>query len=176
MRAGLALILGLVLAVTPAFAQGKTKTAPADEAVAALEVCEAFASRDSGALDKAIEAGWDAYDEVSESPFVVQYGAAREMPGIGWADLYVLQEGYPGTEFGYCRIDVTEPKGKGAAAIEAIAGLDRYEGDVTTEGQGTYASLEGTGEGQTLLMTHWDETGFVLQLTKIAPKAAPSEQ
>ena len=125
MRAALALILGLVLAVSPALGQGKTKTSAAEEAVAALEVCEAFARNDEGALDAAIEAGWDAYDEESESPFITQVGASREIPGLGWGDIFVLVESYPEATFGYCRLDVAQPKGNGKTVIEILAGLDR---------------------------------------------------
>ena len=77
---------------------------------------------------------------------------------------------------GYCRLDVAEPRGKGAAAIEALAGLDRYRGDVTSESGGTYASFMGTDDDNTLLITHWDEVGFVIQLTIITPKAASGGQ
>ena len=176
MRKALALLLGLALAVQPALAQGKTKSSPADEAVAALEVCETFAQGDVLAVDAAIEAGWDAYEQDSESPFIRSYSASRDMPGIGWGDLFVLVESYPETTLGYCRLDVAEPRGKGAAAIEALAGLDRYRGDVTSESGGTYASLMGTDDDNTLLITHWDEVGFVIQLTIITPKAASGGQ
>ena len=176
MRLGLALFLGLVLAATPAMAQGKTKTSVADEAVAVLDLCETFARGDAGAVDAAIDAGWDAYDDESESPFIAQYGASREIPGMGWGDIFVLVESYPDTTLGYCRLDVAQPRGKGGEAIEALAGLDRYQGEVTQEGQGSYASLAGTDDENALLLTHWDDVSFVLQLTIITPKTAPSEQ
>ena len=176
MRAALALFLGLSLAVTPALGQGKTKTSAADEAVAALSVCEAFAGGDAGALEAANGAGWDAYDEESESPFITQYSASREIRGMGWGDIFVLVESYPEATLGYCRLDVAEPMGKGEAVIEALAALDRYQGDVTTDASGSYASLSGTGEDQSLLLAHWDEFSFVIQLTIVTPKTAPSEQ
>jgi hypothetical protein len=175
MRSGLALILALALAVSPALGQGKTKTSAAEEAVAALEVCEAFARNDEGALDAAIEAGWDAYDEESESPFIAQVGASREIPGLGWGDIFVLVETYPDTTFGYCRLDVAQAKGNGKTVVETLAGLDRYEGEVTTEANGTYASLSGSGEATSLLLTHWDDVGFVIQLTIVTPKSASSD-
>lgn len=174
MRKGLALFLGLVLAVTPAYAQGKTKTSAADEAVAALEVCETFARGDVLAVDAAVAAGWDAYDEDSESPFIAQYGGGREVPGLGWGDLFVLVETYPDAVLGYCRLDVAEPKGNGKAVIDALAGLGGYAGEVTEETDGHYASLVGTTDEQSLLITHWDGLGFVIQLTIITPKSAPS--
>jgi hypothetical protein len=173
MRTGLALILGLVLAATPALAQSKTKTTAAEEALAALEVCESFARGDADAIDTAIDAGWDAYDEDGESPFIAQVGASRELPGLGWGDIFVLVETYPASTLGYCRLDVAQPKGNGQAVIEALAGLDSYEGEVTSEGAGTYASLSGTGEEASLLITHWDDVGFVIQLTIVTPKSAP---
>ncbi len=176
MRTGLALFLGVVLAVTPALAQGKTKSSPVAEAVAALDVCEAFARFDDGALEAAKAAGWDAYDQDSESPFVTQFAASRELPGIGWADILVLQESYPDYDFGYCRLDTMEPSGDGKAVIAALAALDRYKGEVVEEGDGSYASLSGTGEPATMLMTHWANGSFVLQLTTITPKTAPSQE
>lgn len=175
MRAALALILGLALAVSPALGQGKTKTSAAEEAVAALGVCEAFARGEDDAIEAAIEAGWDAYDEESESPYIAQVAASREIPGLGWGDIFVLIEDYPNATFGYCRLDVAQPKGNGKTVIESLAGLDRYQGDITSEGTGTYASLSGSGEATSLLLTHWDDVGFVIQLTIITPKSAKSE-
>ncbi len=175
MRSGLALLLGLVLAATPALAQSKTKTSAVDEAVAALEVCEAFARNDADAIDAAGEAGWDAYDEESESPFITQIGASREIPGLGWGDIFVLVESYPDATFGYCRLDVAQAKGNGKTVIESLAGLDRYEGEVTSETDGTYASLSGSGEATSLLLTHWDDVSFVIQLTIVTPKSASSD-
>ena len=175
MRMGLALILGLTLAATPAFAQGKTKLSPVAEAVAALEVCESFARDGAAAIDGAIDAGWDAYNEETESPFVVQVAASREIPVIGWGDIFVLFESYPDATLGYCRLDVAQPKGKGAEVIEALAGLDRYAGEIKTEETGTYASLTGASDTGTLLLTHWDDVGFVIQLTVVTPKDGPKE-
>ena len=172
MRRGLALFLGLVLAVAPAFGQGKTKTSAADEAVAVLEVCETFAKGDVLALDAAIEAGWDAYAQDAESPFIRSYSASREIPGIGWGDMFVLVESYPGTTLGYCRLDVAEPRGKGDEVIAALAALDRYQGEVRTENGGSYASLAGAEDDDTLLMTHWDGASFVIQLTILTAKTA----
>jgi len=171
MRSGLALILGLALAVSPVLAQGKTKPSAAGEAVAALEMCEAFARNDADALDTAMAAGWDAYDEDSESPFIAQYGGGREIPGLGWGDIFVLVETYPEATLGYCRLDVANPKGKGAEAIEAIVALDRYAGDVRAEADGTFASLSGNGDEESLLITHWDAFSFVIQLTIVTPKS-----
>jgi type II secretory pathway pseudopilin PulG len=176
MRAVLALILGLMLAVSPALGQGKTKTSAAEEAVAALEVCEAFARNDAGALDAAIEAGWDAYDEESESPYIAQVGASRDIPGLGWGDIFVLVESYPEATFGYCRLDVAQAKGNGKTVIESLSGLDRYAGEVTSQANGTYASLSGSGEATSLLLTHWDDVGFVIQLTIVTPKSEGSLQ
>jgi hypothetical protein len=176
MRTGLALLLSLALAVTPAVAQGKTKSSPVQEAVAALGVCEAFAKGDVLAVEGATEAGWDAYEDSSESPFIRTYSASREIPGIGWGDIFVLVENYPDQTLGYCRVDVVGPTGNGEAVIGALSRLDRFTGEVKSEGGGTYASLSGTGDDHALLMTHWDETGFVIQLTIITPKTAQAEQ
>ncbi|MBJ3783228.1 hypothetical protein [Devosia sediminis] len=176
MRLGLALVTGLALLATPALAQTKTKASAANEAVAALEVCETFARGGEGALDAAIAAGWDAYDEQGESPFIRQFSASRDIPVMGWGDIFVLVESYPDATLGYCRLDLMEPAGNGKAVIEALAALDRYEGEVVTESGAHYASLSGTGEDQSLLATHWDGESFVLQLTIITPKSASSEQ
>ncbi|MBB4052009.1 hypothetical protein GGR20_001651 [Devosia subaequoris] len=176
MRTGLALVLALGLAAQPTLVQGKTKSSPAQEAVAALEMCEAFAEGDVLALETAIGAGWDAYEDESESPFVRSYSAGREVPGIGWGDMFALVESYPDRTLGYCRIDIVEPKGQGESAIEALAALDGYKGDVTNENGGTYASLIGTGTLDSLLITHWDAAGFVTQLTILTPNTATREQ
>ena len=175
MRMGPALLLGLALALQPAVAQGKTKTSAVEEAVAALEVCEAFAKGDVLAVDGAIAAGWDAYDQEAESPFIRSYAASREIPGMGWGDIFVLVEDYPDSTLGYCRLDIAEPKGKGAAVIEALAELDRYEGEIRTDTDGTYASLVGAAVPRTLLATHWDDFGFVIQLTVVTPKGDPEQ-
>ncbi|MCP8884054.1 hypothetical protein NIM87_11120 [Devosia sp. XJ19-1] len=175
MRTGLALLLGLMLAVQPAMAQGKTKSSPVEEAVAALGVCESFAKGDVMAVDAAIAAGWDAYDQDAESPFIRSYAATREIPGMGWGDVFALVESYPQATLGYCRLDVAEPKGAGEAVIAALAALERYQGNVETENGGSYASLKGSDNDNTLLITHWDDVGFVIQLTIITPKNASSE-
>ena len=176
MRLGLAIIAGLVLAATPALAQTKTKSTAPNEAVAVLEVCETFARGGDGALDAATAAGWEAYDEEGESPFISQYSASRDIPVMGWGDIFVLVESYPDATFGYCRLDLMEPQGNGKAVIEAIAGLDRYEGETVTEGDAIYASLSGTGPDTSLLITHWTAESFVIQLTIVTPKSASSEQ
>ena len=176
MRAGLALVLALGLVAQPTLAQGKTKSSPAEEAVAALEMCEAFAKGDVLALETAIGAGWDAYEDEAESPFIRSYSAGRQVPGIGWGDMFALVETYPNRTLGYCRIDIAEARGQGESAIEALAALDGYEGEVTSENGGTYASLVGTGTLDSLLITHWDAVGFVIQLTILTPNSATSEQ
>ncbi|ODT82772.1 MAG: hypothetical protein ABS76_06875 [Pelagibacterium sp. SCN 64-44] len=170
MKRALAILALLALAAQPALAQ-KTKTAPADAAVAALEVCETFARGDVLAVEEAVAAGWDAYDQESESPFVRSYAGGRELPGIGWADLFVLVETYPDRVLGYCRIDVADTNAKGDRVVEALTGLDRYAGETFKDAHGAYASLSGTGAEDSLLITHWDDIGFVIQLTILTPKA-----
>lgn len=168
MRAGLALLAVLALVAQPALAQGKTKSSLATIAVEALDMCEAFALGSESIVDDAIEAGWDADEQDSESPFVKNYVAAREYPGLGWGDLFTLVETYPGKQFGYCRLDFKDATGNGKAAVEAIAGLDRYDGEVLEDNGGYYASLAGENS---LLLTHWDDAGFVIQLTVLTPPA-----
>ncbi|ODT66336.1 MAG: hypothetical protein ABS75_28165 [Pelagibacterium sp. SCN 63-23] len=166
MRAGLTLLAVLALAAQPALAQSKTKPSTTGSAVAALEMCEAFAAGHETIMDEALDAGWDAYEQEPESPFVKGYDAGRDLPGLGWADLFALVETYPGKGFGYCRIDVATPRGSASAVIDAIVGLDRYEGDVVEQDGGVYASLE---NDSSLLLTHFDEYGFVIQLTTLTP-------
>ncbi len=166
--AGLLVLAALALVAQPAMAQGKTKTSSAPSiALGALEMCETFASGDVLALESATEAGWDAYDQEAESPFLRSYAASQDFGGFGYADLFSLVESYPDRTLGYCRIDVSEPHGNGPAAIAAIAGLDRYEGEVRSTDEGTYASLSGPDR---MLLTHWDDYSFVIQLTIITPK------
>ena len=176
MRFGPALIAGLVLVATPALAQSKTKTTAASEAVSVLDVCETFARGEDGALDAAVAAGWEAYDEEGESPFIRQFSASREIPVMGWGDIFVLLESYPDATLGYCRLDLLQPSGNGEAVIEALAALDGYEGEVVSEGEATFASLAGTGDDQSLLIAHWTPESFVIQLTIVTPKSASSEQ
>ncbi len=166
MRAVLALLAVLALAAQPALAQSKTKSSPVVAAVEALDMCEAFALGGEAIVDDAAAAGWDAGEQGSESPFIRHYVAAREFAGLGWGDLFALVETYPGKQFGYCRIDFVEASGSGRAAVEAIAGLHRYDGEVREDNGGYYASLAGENS---LLLTHWDEAGFVIQLTVLTP-------
>jgi hypothetical protein len=173
MRARLvATAAALALCASPALAQ-KTKSPAAPQSVAALEICERFASGDVLALDNATAKGWDAYETDSESPYVQSYSGNREIPGIGYANLFTLVESYPGSTFGYCRIDVTElADTDGAAQIQAIEALDRYEGTGQTTPTGTFASLKGADDSaKALLLAHWTETSFVIQLTVITPTA-----
>lgn len=171
MRKGLALLVALVMAAQPAMAQGKTKVSVADEAIAALELCEAFARGDVLATDEALAAGWDASEQDGESVFIRSYEASRDMPGLGLGDVFVLVEDYPDRTLGYCRLDAVYADVKARTAVEAIAGLDRYAGETRTDAAGTYASLKGSGSEDSLLMTHWDDLGFVIQLTILTPKA-----
>ncbi|UYO01173.1 MAG: hypothetical protein KIT02_08230 [Devosia sp.] len=175
MHRALALIAILALAAQPALAQGKTKTAPADEAIGVLETCEAFATGDVLALDDAVAAGWDAYDNEGESPYVRSYDATIDLHGLGWVEMFALVETYPDRVLGYCRIDAAETRGNAQGVIEAIAALDRYDGEVQEADTGTYASLTGTGSTETMLLTHWDDIGFVVQLTIISPRAQSGE-
>ncbi|KKB07341.1 hypothetical protein [Devosia chinhatensis] len=172
MRKGLAIVVILALAAHPALAQGKTKVAPNAGALSALQTCQTFANGDETAVDAAISAGWDAYEQDAESPFVHSYGAEREVDGLGWGDLFALVETYPDRIFGYCRIDFVEARGNGKAVIDAIAGLDGFEGEVKAMDGGHYASLVG---GDSLLLAHWDDAGFVIQLTTITPKLQPAD-
>lgn len=173
MRAGLALLLLPVLAASPAWAQGKTKTPVAPDSVGALEVCERFAAGDVMAVDDAISKGWDAYAEAGESPFVQNFTASAEIKGIGYADLFSLVEDYPGQTLGYCRIDVASPTGTGTGAIDAIAELGRYQGEVKTTDEGSFGSFEGKDDTGTMLLAHWTAESFVIQLTILTDKAAP---
>jgi mannose-1-phosphate guanylyltransferase len=176
MRAALVLTAALALCATPVAAQGKTKgttaAGVAAQALEALETCERFARGDVLAVDGAIEDGWDAYEETGESPYVRSYGGTKDFPGIGTASIFGLVEEYPQASFGYCRIDVTEPTGEhGAAAVEAIAKLPRYEGATQATDAGDFASLAGAEDpDSTLLLTHWTADAFVIQLTIVTPR------
>ena len=168
MRMGLAILAVMALAAQPAFAQVKSKASPVDSALTALELCEAFARGGDTLVTDAIAAGWDAYDQDAESPFVKSYVASRELAGLGWGDLFSLVETYPSSVFGYCRIDFIEIEGDGKPVIDAIAALDRYEGEVVDQEGGHYGSFSG---GDSLLLAHWDQDGFVIQLTTLTPRA-----
>jgi hypothetical protein len=176
MRAGLALIAALILTTTPVVAQGKAKAPAIPQGVQVLEVCEKFAAGDILALEWALTKGWDAHDQGSESPYVTSYAGNRDLPGIGYATLFALVENYPRSTFGYCRVDVAEPTGDGEAQIEAIQQLDRYEGEATKNADGSFASLTGAGgENNRLLLAHWSQQSFVVQLSMITPKAIAAE-
>jgi hypothetical protein len=170
--AGLIVLTALALTASPAVAQ-KTKTSAVPAVLAALETCELFAKGDVLAVEAAAEAGWDAYEDNAESPFIKSYSASRDYPGLGYADMFSLVETYPTQTLGYCRIDLNEPMGNGSAAIAAIAELDRYEGEVTTNDEGDFASLAGENR---LLMTHWTDYSFVIQLTILTPKTSTASE
>ncbi|KFC62500.1 hypothetical protein FF80_03595 [Devosia sp. LC5] len=167
MRAGPALLL-LLACATPAVAQGKTKV---PQSVQVLDVCEAFAKGDVLARENAEEQGWAIYDEDGESPYVRFYSGSKDIPGIGYAEMTVLIEDYPGKLFGYCRVDVTEPAGDAVAEIEPIDALERYEGKTDKTDAGMFGSFTGADDPDTLLLAHHSETSFVIQLTVIKPQA-----
>ncbi|GLQ08351.1 hypothetical protein GCM10007913_02830 [Devosia yakushimensis] len=167
MRAGPALLL-LLACATPAVAQSKSKV---PQSVQVLEVCEKFATGDVLARENAEEHGWTIYDEDGESPYVRFYTGEKDIPGIGYAELTVLIEDYPGKMFGYCRVDASEPSGDAVAEIEPIDALERYDGKTTKNDDGMFGSFTGAGDPDTLLLAHHSETSFVIQLTVIRPQA-----
>ncbi len=171
MRAGLALIAALALCATPVVAQGKTKAPTVPQGVQALEMCEGFATGDVLAVEGAIEKGWDAYEDSSESPFVKSYSGSKELAGIGYATMFALVESYPQGTFGYCRVDVLEVTGNADNEIQAIQNLDRYEGQSIVNGDGSFASLAGTEDPNRTLLTHVTPNTFVIQLSVTTPKA-----
>ena len=171
MRAGLALIAALAFCATPAVAQGKTKAGTVPQSVAALEMCETFASGDVLAVEAAIERGWDAYEDGGESPYVKSYSGSKELPGIGFATMFALVESYPQSTFGYCRVDVQEVTGNADNEVQAIQNLDRYEGQSIMNGDGNFASLTGTTDKTRTLLTHLAGGRFVIQLSILTPKA-----
>ncbi|KRA50453.1 hypothetical protein [Devosia sp. Root635] len=175
MRAALALIAALVLCVTPAVAQGKTKPGAVPQGVAALEMCETFAAGDVLAVEAAIEKGWEAYEDDSESPYVHSYSGGKELPGIGYANMFALVEDYPNRTFGYCRVDVNEVTGDAQVAVQSIQNLERYEGQSIQNGAGTFASLTGKDDKNRMLLTHLANGVFVIQLSIITPKAGTAE-
>jgi hypothetical protein len=171
MRAGLTLIAVFALCATPVVAQGKTKAPGVAQGVQALEMCETFAAGDVLAVEAAIEKGWDAYEDASESPYVKSYSGSKELPGIGYANMFALVESYPNSTFGYCRVDVMDVTGDTSGEIQAIQNLERYEGQSIQNGDGTFASLTGTDDHNRTLLTHVTPTTFVIQLSINAPKA-----
>jgi hypothetical protein len=171
MRAGLALIAAFCLCVTPAVAQGKTKAGAVPQSVQALEMCETFATGDVLAVEAAIEKGWQAYEDSSESAYVKSYSGNKELPGIGYATMFALVESYPQSTFGYCRIDVNEVTGNAGNEVQAIQNLERYEGQSIMNADGTFASLTGTTDKNRMLLTHLADGAFVIQLSIITPKA-----
>ena len=175
MRAGLALIAALALCATPVAAQGKTKTPAEPQGVAALEMCETYATGDVLAVEAAISDGWDAYEDSAESPYVKSYSGSKDLPGIGHATMFALVESYPRHTFGYCRVDVTEVTGSADDAVQAIQNLDRYEGQSIVNGEGSFASLAGTEDTNRMLLTHATPTNFVIQLSILTPKAETAE-
>jgi hypothetical protein len=170
-RAALAIIAAISLCATPAVAQGKTKAGAVPQSVQALEMCEAFASGDALAVDAAIEMGWEAYEDDSDSPFVHSYSGGREIPGIGYGNMFALVEDYPNATFGYCRVDVNEVTGDAQVAVQSIQNLERYEGQAIQNGAGTFASLVGKADKNRMLLTHLADGVFVIQLSILTPKA-----
>lgn len=176
MRAALLLIAASTLCAAPAVAQGKAKAVPPPASIEVVEICEGFALGQADAVDAAIARGWDAYEEAGESPFVKSFGGSKELPGLGFANVFVLVETYPDRTFGYCRADVIEPSGNGAALVKAIVDLPRYEGDVIEDETGSYASLvDTTPDRDSVMLTHWTTNAFVVQLSTTTPKAAAAE-
>jgi hypothetical protein len=171
MRAGLALIAAFALCATPVVAQGKSKAPAVPQGVQALEMCETFAAGDVLAVEAAIEKGWDAYEDTSESPYVKSYSGSKELPGIGYANMFALVESYPKSTFGYCRVDVMEVTGDAANEIQAIQNLERYEGQSIMNGDGTFASLTGATDPNRTLLAHVTPSTFVIQLSISTPKA-----
>jgi hypothetical protein len=175
MRAGFALIAVLALGATPVVAQGKVKAPGTPQSVQVLEMCEMFAAGDVLAVEAAIAKGWDAYDQQSESPFVKSYAGSKDLPGLGYANMFALVESYPQSTFGYCRVDVSEPTGDGQSLVQAIQQLDRYEGEAIQNGDGSFASLTSAdGAHNRLLLAHWSREAFVVQLSIATPKAEAS--
>ncbi|WEK05048.1 MAG: hypothetical protein P0Y65_01995 [Candidatus Devosia phytovorans] len=174
MRAGLAVIAALALCVTPAMAQGKAKTPPQAGSLAALEVCALFAGGNADAETLATEMGWDVSPGDPESLWVESTNFYKQVPGLGYAEGFVLMETYPDADFGYCRIDVTEAEGEADVAL--IEDLPEWHGEIRNKGAGTYGSwMSQDYGGQRLLLSHEDEYGFVLQLTVIRPKPGEGE-
>ncbi len=173
MRPALAILLAASLCASPALAQGKTKAPPVPQAVQVVEMCEKFARGDVLAVDDAIAKGWDAYEQDSESPYVRSFAGSKDLPGIGAAEMFALVETYPGTTFGYCRVDVIDPPREGNApqqAMQDIQNLPRYEGTSQMVSDGSFASLTGAGgDTNTLLLAHWSDESFVVQLSVITP-------
>nr|WP_314258080.1 hypothetical protein [uncultured Devosia sp.] len=174
MRAGLAVIAALALCVTPAVAQGKSKAPQQAGALAALEVCELFASGNPEAKEMAEERDWEVSSAEPESPWVSTTDIYRSIPGLGYAEGYVLMENYPDSDFGYCRVDVYEAEGEADVAL--IEDLPEWQGEIRNKGAGTYGAWTSADYGgQRFLLSHEDEYGFVLQLTVIRPKAGEGE-
>lgn len=170
MRLAFTIMAALALCAAPVAAQGKTKTkAPAS--VAVLAVCESFASGDVLAVQAAREAGWDASQDDSESPFIQAFSGLKMLPGIGEASLFALNEDYPDASFGYCRIDVAGAQG-GNELVQALVDLPRYDGQTRQRDGGMFASLQGVPDTNRMLLAHRDAQGFVLQLSITTPKAA----
>lgn len=170
MRAALASMLVLAL-LAPAAAQGKTKTPAVPFGVQVVEVCERFTSGDERALDDAGQSGWDAEGQESDTPFVEVFAGSRTLQGFGIGQLFAFVETYPNTLLGYCRVEVPTPTGDGAQQIAAIEDLDRYTGTSQTTGEGIFASLASTeSSAETMLLTHWTDESFVVQMTTITPQ------
>lgn len=178
MRAPLVIAI-LALCTGSALAQGKTKAPPVPEAVQVLEMCEKFARGDVLAVDDAIAKGWDAFEQEGETPYVRSFAGSKELPSLGLADMFALLETYPRLVFGYCRVEVLEPPTEGNApqeAIQAIQNLPRYEGQSQMIADGSFASLNGAGgDTNTLLLTHWNDQSFVVQLSIITPRPAEAD-
>jgi hypothetical protein len=151
----------------PALAQ-KTKTAEPDEAVTAvglLETCTALALGTPGAEAETIAAGWERYDNESESIFVESFEADLPRANDTFTML-VLDESYPSGRLGYCRIDNYETAGPfGLEAIDALPGI---EGELTEDNAGLYGSWSWSEDDvDFLLLAHEAEGAFVLQLTAL---------
>ena len=171
MRAGLALIAAMALCATPTVAQGKTKGPVPPQGVAALEMCEGFALGEETAYDGAVEKGWEAYEDDSESPYIRSYSGGKDLAGIGYANMFALVEDYPHATFGYCRVDVNEVTGDANGVVQDIENLARYEGQSIVNGAGTFASLTGTEDKNRMLLAHLADGTFVIQLSIITAKA-----
>ncbi|WP_240230323.1 hypothetical protein [Devosia lacusdianchii] len=162
MRAGLALIAALALCATPVVAQSKSKLPPA---VQILEMCELLASGDVLAMEAANSEGWDTYEDELASPHMRTINGAKQVAGLGYAEMYTLLETYPSGVLGYCRVDITDAEGDAQAVVQSVQNLDRYEGQGQQISEGSFASLIGAYDKNRLLLVEHSVDGFILQLT-----------
>jgi len=145
--------------------------ASADLLQALFTTCTDIIGGDSGAFDRANDAGWVPSDDGDPGPYSHIYAGYRDFDGYGEVQIWAAVQHFPTQQLGYCAVTFSDPGNQ--VEFDQLTGMGELDGTVHTlvEDQSSFGSWERPDKRLLVLANRID--GSINIEFNLLPGAAP---